>query len=348
MLLLTLALPARVLAFEHWNLAVEKDLKTIIVYNKTSQPQTLWVSGPIKSLPSNPEEKLEQALRIDAFGSLEIASITFKQHPWIHLKAENKNSLQLTVFDENQKETLLTSGSSHRWMSKTTTRGDLILVNLAPFAQKIRFFDSSENPDHSASVVLEAFEKQRLELPSWGSGRSLIVEGEARLHAYIASPQKPQSFRPSLDPGFSRPAPDKTYFRLSNRDDSQSYIVGLVDAELIEQARIQIKQPLGSPGPWIARILIAEIDYGSAGENRDWSKPGKPLWSWHVRRAINFAQLAHQDCDGSPEMLEELLSPWKQGSGIICFWNYRVVEELSHSEVSKPTTKPPGRASPRP
>lgn len=347
-----LILPLQTLAFEHWNISIEKDLKTVFVYNRSPQPQVLWISGPIAHLPANPDEKLEHAITVDAYGSSEIPLIDFPGLPWLHFKTDNPKALLLTVMNKNGIETNLNSGSTERWTSRAISGADLVLLNLAPIAQKIQLTDTSQDPTHSYSVVVEAFGKHRTKLPTWAGGRNLIIQGEARIHGFLIDPTRSQSFTPSLDASPLKPSLDSTYFRLSNRSGSQSYIVGLNDAKMIEQARDQIRQPMEAPGPWLPRILVAEIDYGSGNENRDWSKPGKPVWSWHIKQVFNFAHLAHQDCDGSPEMLEEFLQPWKEGSAIICFWSYHVVEEISTSQLAQPprspSTRHPAQAFPQP
>ncbi len=67
----------------------------------------------------------------------------------------------------------------------------------------------------------------------------------------------------------------------------------------------------------------------------------KSPYSWSVNRVDAFADFAHIDCDGSPDITEERLMQKLNEGGRICFWRYRVVRELKAEEVSSgKLTKP--------
>jgi hypothetical protein len=333
---LTFLLPHISYGFEHWYVSTEKQVKTLIVTNRKAQAQVLWIAGPIKQLPTDPDEKLEQAFTVEAYANLEIPLLQFQKFPWVHLKTENPGVLQISAFTSSEQQVFINPGSHNRWMARPRPESELILMNLAPFRQKIKVSDMSQAPEHQLMIDAPAFSSQRLSLPDWSFGRSLVIEGEARIQGFLLNPKASQSLMPSRQPTSLKNNPEKAYFRLSNPENSQSYVVGLDDITLIQQAREQIASPSSlDKRKLLARILIAEIDYGSGQENRDWSQAVAPLWSWHISHVYNFSQLAHQDCDGSPEMLEELLQIWREGSRTICFWNYHVVEELKSTPSSK-------------
>jgi hypothetical protein len=126
------------------------------------------------------------------------------------------------------------------------------------------------------------------------------------------------------------PPAEGSFFLLSNRQRNQSYVVRLTSSEMISEARQQIASPAS-----LGHILIAEIGKNSGGFNRNLSESQKTPWSWHIEKPLRFADLASQDCDGSPEMLEELILPWIENSGLICFWNYQIIKELSADEVGR-------------
>ncbi|MGZ6395786.1 MAG: BP74-related protein, partial [Pseudobdellovibrionaceae bacterium] len=65
-------------------------------------------------------------------------------------------------------------------------------------------------------------------------------------------------------------------------------------------------------------------------------------WSWQVVEAQNYADFAHISCDGTPALVEERLNSWLQETGgTICFWNYRVVRELTLRELTQQFTQQP-------
>ena len=331
---IVLCFPVAASCFEHWHVSTEKDLKSISIVNRKATAQVLWISGPIKQLSSDPEQKSEQSYTLPAFGKLEIPLLDFQGWPWVHLKTENDNSFLVTTRTRFDQEVLINPGSSNRWSARARPETELLLMNLAPFAQKIKVSDLNQNPQHQFFVEIEAFGKTRQQLPSWSSGKTLLIEGEARIQGFMLSKTTSQSFQISRKPSSLSANPQKVYFRMADNTDSQSYIVGLTDEKMITQAKDQLRQPPGQSGPWLPRILVAEIEYGSGQENRDFSKPGAPVWSWHVSKAYSFAHLAHQDCDGSAEMIEELLQVWRQGSRTICFWNYKVLEQVPIEKIN--------------
>ena len=121
-----------------------------------------------------------------------------------------------------------------------------------------------------------------------------------------------------------------TYFRLSNGSQEPSYIISTADPLFISQGRQQIQDPLA----FLPRILIGTLSPGDGGFNRDFSSPLRTPWSWHVNKILRFAEVASQMCDGSPELVEDHLGQWLNQPGMICFWNYRIIEELSPTQVS--------------
>ena len=126
------------------------------------------------------------------------------------------------------------------------------------------------------------------------------------------------------------PPTDGHFFLLTNSQKNQSYVVNITNPKLVSEARDQIQNPNSTSG----RILIGQVGKNSGGFNRDFNDTKKTPWTWHVDTVLHFAELASQDCDGSPEMLEEMALPWIENSGVICFWNYKVTKELKASEIS--------------
>lgn len=106
-----------------------------------------------------------------------------------------------------------------------------------------------------------------------------------------------------------------------------SYLLPLDDPDAIAQARARIA--LGDASG-VGSIAVARIVAGSDGMNRNVRAPGAPLWSWHVASFEGFGDAAIELCDGWPGDVERDPAAFLANTGgRICFWNYRLVEELA-------------------
>ena len=113
---------------------------------------------------------------------------------------------------------------------------------------------------------------------------------------------------------------------------SDSYILPITDSDDIEMARALL-----AAGAF--KIVFARITVGSDGFNRDILADGMPEWSWHVVEFLTFGDIGAEICDGSPSFTEDDVQSWSEGEeGIICYWAYSIVEEVSQSVSSKATT----------
>lgn len=302
-----------------WSLPIENEMKTLKVQNLKAQPQSLWLQGPAANK--------EKAFQIPAAGSLEIPLREFSSFPWLQLKTDQNQSLKLQLKSAHQIPIRLFEGSTTKWKIPAGPATALILFNQAPFTQKIRIRALNRIQE---TVELEAYEKKKIALSKPLQNRELRLIGEARFGGLAQLDNRFSPLVPDSAPVSLQPRSELYYFRLSNREHTQSYLVALDDMALVEQARNQI----ANPDTFLPRILIAQISYGHNEFNRDFSSRTKAAWSWHISRVFRFAELASQECDGSPQFIEENLQYAVEGKGLICFWNYRILEELDHAQVA--------------
>ena len=110
-----------------------------------------------------------------------------------------------------------------------------------------------------------------------------------------------------------------------------SYVLPLSDPTAISHARDLI-----SIGPSVGEaIVVAAIAAGSNGINRNYLSPGAPLWSWHVSEFQGFADNTIEILDGWPTYVESDVKGWIENtSGMIGFWRYTVVAELSPGDYN--------------
>ncbi len=311
-------------AWETWNLPVEVELPTLTVSNQTLKSQILWIAGPWKP-GSNPQDS---SFEIPPKQSLQIDLKTFSNQTWLTLNCETSQALKIFLEGPQSSLTEIPSGVATRWKVRPATSGDLILFNLAPFEQTLQIESALQS---YPSIRLAAHGKTRLPQSTNPYSTGLItITGEARLNGLWLHTKDTRPL--NLDPQAVtlKPPSSSAYFRLSSSRNDQSFVVSLTDPKLIQQARQQIQKP----SDFSPRILIGKVELGNGGYNRDFSKSHAPPWSWHVSQVYRFAELASQDCDGSPELVEEVLGLWVQSPGNICFWSYRIVEELSEDTVA--------------
>lgn len=128
---------------------------------------------------------------------------------------------------------------------------------------------------------------------------------------------------------------EEVYFLVSTKSkNAESFVIGLKDPEKIATAREQIQNPL------LEKIIVGGVQLGHGNTNRSFSQKNKAPYSWSVFRVDAFADFAHIDCDGSPDLVEERLLQRLNEGGRICFWRYRVIKELSLEEVQSGVLKP--------
>jgi hypothetical protein len=316
-------LPLKVLGFDIWNLPLEPELKTLEVSNLSSDPQTLWLSGPRGPGQDSHEESFE----IPAQSREDIPLSLFTGKPYLQLRSALKKTLKLRAKTSSGQSWELPAASQTRWKAQLPfgASSELILINNAPFEQTLSLQNS--RGQILETHKLSGFEKIRIPAPRLDS---VWIEGSSRISGLWVSTSQSGPWIPDAKPA-PMPTPDSNsvYFLMSNSKNLQSYVLALKDPYLIAEARDQIQ----NPNAYRQRILIAEISEGPANQNRDFMNRFRTPWSWHISNPIRFAGLASQECDGSPQFLEETLAYWLAGSKVICFWNYRVTRELSADAV---------------
>ncbi len=111
-----------------------------------------------------------------------------------------------------------------------------------------------------------------------------------------------------------------------------SYILPLTDPDDIATARTLITSRR-------FKIVSAVITVGPDGINRDMLAPDMPEWSWHVTEFGGFADVAPEYCDGNPTSTESEVQNWSEGEeGLICYWSYTIVAEVTESVPNELTT----------
>ncbi len=310
-------------ALEHWHIPIENEMKTVRVINRDNEPHTVWLSGPIEKY----QDPMEISFDIQAFGTLEIPLNEYSQFPWIHLKAQNTGLFQMQVQTVYEDPFLISTGPGSRWKGRVRPQSSAVILNLAASEQTVTL----TNQIITQTFKIPALGKLRTSLKDFAAGSMLSVEGESRISGTIISALGTKSLSVDNAPKILDPAASdgSHYFLVANHTRSQSFVVEISDPVLLMAAKKQIESPL----TFQPRILIGQIGLGHNNHNRDFADPRRTPWSWNVTRVIGFAELASQECDGSPEMLEEVLTPWFNSHSNICFWNYRLKEEIPWEQV---------------
>jgi hypothetical protein len=241
-------------------------------------------------------------------------SLDSKSSPWKSVKLSGEaQTLQLHLVNLSQSENPI----EIRWQSASGDAQSLTLKLTADFALK------------TVPVVIPAgFD--RLEVR--GDGRLLVK-------SFVGSTEIVFNEEVRVLP--DAPATRYFLFRSQDQGSTESFVVPMSDAKLIQQSLDQIANPA------TARLFVARIDKSLDGTNRDLLNPSKTPWSWTVVQAQNYADFARISCDGTPSVVEERLQDWLTNTGgTICFWNYRVVREVTASEITQsPLSSRPGRES---
>lgn len=233
------------------------------------------------------------------------------------------NRIQLTTGKrEHLMEALPDIGTKQVFLVDPGVNLKVALLNLHWQKQKIKvswldkmdrtlMSETKESSDYNQSQVWD--------FRPLSKARKLLLEGEGRLQgrALIRSAwrvgklESPQKNKLS---GYS------AYFVVGNSEKTQAYIAGIDDPTLIQKARKSITD--GSP-----LIVFARIRGQTLGWNRNFFSKNLPPYSWETEEVTNIAEIGSIACDGNPNLVEEQIPYWLIAERI-CFWNYRVLEEL--------------------
>lgn len=298
-----------------------ENTKTLLAENSTPEVQSFWLLSPDQ--PDH--EVVQNQFEISPGSKLKVDLNPWREVPWIRILTPSKTlNFFLAV---GVKFIPIPLGSSNVLVLKRgPIHATLHLANLTSEKQKFAI----QGLDNGATYLrgeLNPFETRTL---VWrGTASALKIGGELRLAAWYENSLTREAlfFAPVTSDFASQLVPVEAgaRFVLANSARDQSFIVHLQDPKLIEQARAQIRNPQKA----LSRMLIARVTSGTDHLNFDkFGAFGAP-WSWHVEEVFRFADFGSIDCDGSPQQLEASLSWWLAArQGLICFWDYKVKEEL--------------------
>ncbi|MBO9668068.1 MAG: hypothetical protein J7501_14805 [Bdellovibrio sp.] len=309
----------------------------IFVANKTAEPQKWWTQVYHDGLVD------EVFQEVDAKAEMKISGTSFwNGTQGFALKALNANTLRFTLTCPQQKMLLgsVTSPFATHYFPTGISALKLSLLNLYLNSNQVtlKAFDLSGALIEEKYLRLEKhYDTQNLK---WILNRDVArveISGAARLHSEIFfGDDERQSPPVAMTPATLQPDLNKKYFLVAAKGQSPngSFVIALDDEEKIRTAREQITTPE------LEKIVVARIALGNDQHNRAFNSRDKSPYSWSVTDVDAFADFAHIDCDGSPDLIEERLQQRLNEGGRICFWRYRVVRELSLPEVITGILKP--------
>ena len=313
---------------------------TLLVSNKTAEPQRLWTQVRFD------DELQEIHHDLDPKSEIKIAGSEFlPDFRGFSVKTGTTNSLQIKARCENSACIPLSSVTSPQVShylptSISTVKVHLLNLYLKSNTVHLRAFNKTGVEVASQDVTLEKYYDTKTfkwNLPAEAS--RVEVSGEGRLHSWLfydSLLSEKLSPGVALKPVTLSAEAIKTYFLVSTRDarPEEAFVIALEDPQQIATAREQIRNPA------LEKIIVAGIELGNGGHNRAFMSRDKSPYSWSVNRVDAFADFAHIDCDGSPDLTEERLMQKLNEGGRICFWRYRITRELTASEVSSGELKP--------
>ncbi len=287
--------------------------------NSSALAETAWVAPAHLDANTNNEIAVELAPR----SRQKVDFSTLGSSPWFQVKSRDNVKLQVLIKNLQLNKTWLVvpEGRSKKRGLQTSDADAVFINNLSPISQEgLILVQLRTGGIWRRNFRMEAFESAKVSLPET-EFQQIQVEGEMPLLATAHTSRGPAFLNPIKEDVYPSKA---SRFVLTNSSKTQSYVVELTDPLMIAQAREQIAKP----SSFQARILFAEIGSGPNSINQDLSHWAQGSWSWHVSRPLKFGELASQSCDGSPEFIEDFLSAWLKSGSIICFWGYKVTEEL--------------------
>lgn len=320
-----------------WNLPALDYDETLMIENKSPQEIDFSVSVEQKD-ESNPKSLW---FSVSGNSKIELKMRDVPKGPWLRIRSFETRQSHAAVqiyFDRitkyGKQTVIVPEGSSLQLKSdlklnKILQDYELNILNSSSFLQKvdISIYDDSDQLIKSIHQELSPSEHFKLlEAMCKNQKCSYSVMSDFSLTAWMQGDDNSRYFLAPLKESCPQNGnPQAVRFLLSNPQLETSYQVELTDPDMISQARRQ----LVNPGNESAFILIAEIQSGHGGYNQDLFSSLKSSWSWHISRPIKFAEIASSYCEGNPQALEDFIYPWLKSNRPICFWNYKIIKELS-------------------
>lgn len=248
----------------------------------------------------------------------------------IAIKTHNEN-LKFTAFCKTKGRSWQLEKLNSPWKSlkipPQSKRISFHLLNLAQIKNNISI-EFEFLPGQTQSLPLsEGFATNTIEVLIPQGARRILLRGQGRWTGKAFS-ELLKEIPLQDEVQVLQQASAYKYFLFQSPGGNDSFVVPMDNPKLIEQTLEQIRDPQKR------RLLVARIGKSLEGTNRDMLSAVKTPWSWSVVEAQNYADFAHISCDGTPSVVEERLNEWLINTGgTICFWNFRVVRELSHREI---------------
>lgn len=334
-------------AVEHWyfpSFMQDQAVTHVQIENTSSENLDIWLNPPFVA----DQEPLEYTQNIPAHSTELIPIDKLKDLPvskFFHLKSNSKNlKVNIIWSSDLEKKSQMqiprqTVGSKY-FIQATKA---IHIFNVSPYEQTVQVMIPTKWTHSMQTYTVPGFGAIEVNL---NPADFYEIHSEQRVMIIdpilnrIISPQPTellykQSLRQPLnDPNDPRKNSGKainelenqtsSFFELSDRTNSTSYVVKLTDAMMIEQARYQIK----NPNKALPRVLAARIKPTHGGVNQDLKDPYLAPWSWHVAETSGFADMGGDFCNGSPDIIEYLLAAWMASEKPICFTSFRIVKEL--------------------
>lgn len=313
---------------------------TVLVTNRTNEPQRIWTQVRFDQEIDERHHDLEAKSQLKIPGKV----FLFEQKSYA-IKAWDQNVVKVTsscADSFSMPLSDLTSAHVSHWLPSSIKTVKLHVMNLYLKSNSIHLkaFNRAGAVIGERDLRIEKYyDTETLKWSFTEDVSHIEVRGQERLHSVLSYDD---GMKELVSPASAlKPVPlpldaSKTYFLVSTKDPrpEEAFVIALDKPELVATAREQIRNPA------LEKIVVAGIELGHGGFNRAFMSRDKSPYSWSVNRVDAFADFAHIDCDGSPEITEERLLLKLNEGGRICFWRYRVVKELSAEEVSSGRLKP--------
>lgn len=307
------------------------DQMTLLIENKNNKASELGLSlGEIDSE--------EHTLHLGPGTSLVPLRRYTDFYSHINLKSEPNSQWNIRVRCPGKSEKTLREFQNRYYKSSELSQGNytLTLMNLSASVQNIQILLKNKQGRVLSSITQKLPEQRHVFEISFESVEEQVffeIKAEGRLATWLHSQQKNGEVPLTTEAEIVTVSQKSHYFLVAAKDETglpngESFVLEVSDPAWVPKLREQITQPQ------LEKILVAGIKKNPLSTNRAWNQKNKTPYSWFVHRIDALADFAHISCDGSPDQIEEKLQQKIEEGGRICFWRYRIVRELSASEVS--------------
>lgn len=302
------------------------DSGVLSVSNTTREEKSFWLQDFAPELVDETEYVLQPNQQVQI---ALVNSDSLHHHSLLHFHKTGELKTSYVCHDNLYPATEI-SGGIQIYEKSNAKHNKLWLQNLSHEENtlEISFLSRTQQVLKKIEISLSAYQQTTFDTAFSGNWAQIRIASPLKFISYLLHESGGRAADEVIP--LAQPAPNNGIYFLAGARNSEddSFVIKITDQELARKARNILATPSSE------KIIFATIQRSPQSFNRNFSTDSRSHWAWSTKEVTGFGDFASTACNGHPQALEDRLDKWVNGIGRICFWNYRLLKELSPEEVS--------------